>query len=123
MSGNNYLLDTNIVLYLLGGDKVLAEIIGNRTPYLSFITEMELLSNPQMKASEEKHILNFLSECILIDINTGIKQKAIQIRKLTGIKLPDSIIAATAEYENLSLLTADSDFNRLKSLNILQYKK
>jgi predicted nucleic acid-binding protein len=33
MSGNNYLLDTNIVLYLLGGDKVLAEIIGNKAPY------------------------------------------------------------------------------------------
>ena len=123
MSGNNYLLDTNIVLYLLGGDKVLAGIIGNKTPYLSFITEMELLSNPQMKASEEKHILNFLAECIIIEINPGIKQKAIQIRKLTGLKLPDSIIAASAENENLSLLTADSDFNKLKSLNILQYKK
>jgi len=56
-------------------------------------------------------------------MNQGIKQKAIQIRKNTGLKLPVSIIAASAEYENLSLLTADSDFNRLKSLNILQYKK
>lgn len=37
MSGNNYLLDTNIILYLLGGDKVLAGIIGNKTPYISFI--------------------------------------------------------------------------------------
>lgn len=123
MSGNNYLLDTNIVLYLLGGDTILAGIIGTKTPYLSFITEMELLSNPQMKAVEEKHILNFLSECIIIEMNSGIKQKAVQIRKLTGLKLPDSIIAASADFENLSLLTADSDFNRLKSLNILQYKK
>ena len=123
MSGNSYLLDTNVVLYLLGGDKVLAEIIGNKTPYLSFITEMELLGNPQMKASEEKHILSFLAECIIIEMNTDIKERAIRIRKKTGLKLPDSIIAASAEYENLSLLTADSDFNRLKSLNILQYKK
>ena len=123
MSGTNYLLDTIVVLYLLGGDKVLARIIGNKTPYLSFITEMELLGHQQMKASEEKQILNFLAECIIIEMNQGIKQKAIQIRKNTGLKLPDSIIAASAEYENLSLLTADSDFNRLKSLNILQYKK
>ena len=32
MSGNNYLLDTNIVLYLLSGDTVLAGIINNRKP-------------------------------------------------------------------------------------------
>ena len=62
MSGTNYLLDTIVVLYLLGGDKVLARIIGNKTPYLSFITEMELLGHQQMKASEEKQILNFLAE-------------------------------------------------------------
>ncbi len=123
MSGNNYLLDTNIILYLLGGDKVLAGIIGSKTPYISFITEMELLANPLMKAAEEKAIQAFLSACIIVEINTGIKQAAISIRKKSGLKLPDSIIAATAEYENLSLLTADTGFNKLKSLNILQYKK
>ena len=123
MSGNKYLLDTNIILYLLAGDKVLAEIIGNRTSYISLITEMELFSNPQMKAGEEKFILAFLSDCIIVEMNAAIKQMALTIRKKSGLKLPDSIIAATAEYENLSLLTADSDFNKLKSLNILQYKK
>ena len=123
MSGNNYLLDTNIVLYLLSGDKVLAEIIGDKPPYISFITEMELLSNPQLKAHEEKQIQNFLHVCTIIDLNAGIKRMAVQIRKKSGLKLPDSIIAASAEYENLSLLTADTDFNRLKSLTILQYKK
>lgn len=123
MSGNNYLLDTNIVLYLLGGDKVLAEIIGNTQPYISFITEMELLSNPQMTAAEEKKILNFLAFCHIIELNTDIKRMAIQVRKKSGLKLPDCIIAASAEFEGLSLLTADTDFNRLKSLNILQYKK
>ncbi|MBI5858393.1 MAG: type II toxin-antitoxin system VapC family toxin [Sphingobacteriales bacterium] len=123
MSGNNYLLDTNIILYLLGGDKILAEIIGNKTPYISFITEMELLANPQIKPSEDKIIRDFLSACIIIEMNVDIKRGAISIRKKSGLKLPDSIIAATAEYENLSLLTADGDFNKLKSLNILQYKK
>lgn len=123
MSGTNYLLDTNIILYLLSGDKVLAEIIGDKPPYISFITEMELLSNPKLQAPEEKIIQNFLSACTIIDINADIKRMAIQIRKRSGLKLPDSIIAASAEYENLSLLTADADFNRLKSLSILQYKK
>lgn len=56
MSGTNYLLDTNIILYLLSGDKVLAEIIGDKPPYISFITEMKLLSNPKLHTPEEKII-------------------------------------------------------------------
>lgn len=56
-------------------------------------------------------------------MNQQIKQLAIQIRKKTGLKLPDSIIAASAEYTDVYLLTADTDFIKLKSLNILQYKQ
>jgi len=56
-------------------------------------------------------------------MNQQIKQSAIQIRRKTGLKLPDSIIAASAEFMGIFLLTADKDFNKLKSLNILQYKK
>ncbi len=56
-------------------------------------------------------------------MNQQIKHSAIQIRRKTGLKLPDSIIAASAEFMGILLLTADKDFNKLKSLNILQYKK
>lgn len=123
MSGNNYLLDTNIVLYLLSGDTVLAGIINNRKPYLSYITEMELLSSPKLSFAEEKAIKYFLDACFIVEMNQEIKQMAIQIRRNNGLKLPDSIIAATAEFSGLSLLTADAEFNKLKSLGILQYKK
>ena len=123
MNGTDYLLDTNIVLYLLGGDKALADILNNKKPYLSFITEMELLGSPQLGLEEEKKIQSFLSECLIIEMNQQIKLSAIQIRKRTGLKLPDSIIAASAEYTGIFLLTADTDFIKLKSLNILQYKK
>lgn len=43
MSGNRFLVDTNIALYLLGGNKEVAEILDNTTIYISFITELELL--------------------------------------------------------------------------------
>jgi len=32
MSGNRLLLDTNIILYLLGGDQTLARILEDKTP-------------------------------------------------------------------------------------------
>jgi predicted nucleic acid-binding protein len=58
-----------------------------------------------------------------VDMNSSIKQIAIKIRKTFKLKLPDSIIAATTEYLKIPMLTADADFNKLKSLRILQYKK
>jgi predicted nucleic acid-binding protein len=123
MSGNSYLLDTNIVLYLLGGDKVLAGILGNKTPYVSYITEMELLGSPKLSAAEERTIGRFLDACFIVNMSQEIKNLAIQIRRKSGLKVPDSIIAATAEFNGLSLLTADTEFNKLKSLSILQYSK
>jgi predicted nucleic acid-binding protein len=124
MSGSsNYLLDTNIVLYLLNGDKVLAEIIDNKTPYISFITEMELLSFHKLSTENEMEVKVFLAHCHIVDMNAKIKAAAIDIRKKCGLKLPDSIIAATSEFLNISMLTADSEFNKLKSLHILQYKR
>ena len=98
MSGTNYLLDTNIILYLLGGDKVLADILNTRTPYISYITEMELLGSPQINSMEEKNIQSFLSACYIIEMNQQIKHSAIQIRRKTGLKLPDSILLNLWEY-------------------------
>jgi len=121
--GNSFLLDTNIVLYLLNGDKVIADIIGSKVPYLSFITEMELLSYSKLTVVFESRIRAFLNECYITEMNQPIKLTAIKIRKTYKLKLPDSIIAATGAHLNIPLLTADIEFNKLKSLQILQYKK
>ncbi len=43
MNGNNYLIDTNIAIYLLGGDQRIAEFLHQNSIFLSFITEFELL--------------------------------------------------------------------------------
>jgi len=40
MSGNSYLADTNIVLYLLSGDERLADILNDYIVNISFITEL-----------------------------------------------------------------------------------
>ena len=124
MSGNSsFLLDTNIIWHLLNGDKVIAGIIGTKIPHISFITEMELLSYNKPSASYETNVKAFLKECTIIEMNAVIKAAAIKIRKTHKLKLPDSIIAATSEYLKIPLLTADAEFNKLKSLQILQYKK
>lgn len=43
MNGDNILIDTNIALYLLSGDRVVAEILDGKNVYVSCNTELELL--------------------------------------------------------------------------------
>src|SRR5580704_17645118 len=107
MNGNSFLLDTNIVLCLLSGDKTIASLINEKEVYVSFITEMELLSYNKLTHEEGKKIKSFLTDAFIIEMNVSIKEKAIQIRRENFIKLPDCIIAATAEHLQIPLLTSD----------------
>jgi predicted nucleic acid-binding protein len=53
MSGNKFLLDTNAILYILGGDEALSTLLYNERLYISVITEMELLSCKGKAADKE----------------------------------------------------------------------
>jgi predicted nucleic acid-binding protein len=59
---------------------------------------------------------------LIIDINSGIKHKAIEIRKEARLKLPDAIIAATAMSMDLPLLTADKAFSKIADPRIILYE-
>jgi predicted nucleic acid-binding protein len=123
MSGNSIFLDTNIVLYLLSGDDTIAEFLNNKTIFLSFITELELLGYKQISAEDFSKVESLLADSTIIDINSEIKKIVIGIRKSNKIKLPDAIIAATSHYLNLPFMTSDKDFTKLTNLNILLYEK
>ena len=113
MNGNKLVLDTNIILYLLNGDKTLADILEGKKAFISFITELELLGFRQLSDYQETEIRNLLKDCFVIDLNEQIKSKTIYIRKNYNLKLPDSIIAASALNLNLPLFSADKDFEKI----------
>jgi len=50
-----------------------------------------------------------------------VKDIAIVIRKKYKLKLPDSIIAATAIAYNIPLITADKQFEIISELQLLVY--
>jgi len=72
MNGNNILVDTNIVLYLLNGEDTLIPLLEDKNLYLSFITQLELLSAKYLKPEDISKIKQFMSECTIIDITTEI---------------------------------------------------
>lgn len=123
MSGNSIFLDTNIVLYLLSGDETIADFLNDKTVFLSFVTELELLGYKAIDPEELSKVENLLTDATIIDINSEIKKIVIGLRKAYKIKLPDAIVAATSHYLNIPFMTADKDLTRLSELNILLYEK
>lgn len=101
MNGTKLLLDSNIILYLLNGDKTLADFLQGKELFISIITEMELLSFSEISTKEQKQIHSFLDECKVVNIQSSIKSETIRLRKKFKTKLPDSIIAATSIYLNI----------------------
>ena len=123
MNGENILIDTNIALYLLSGDTVVAEILDNKNVYVSFITELELLGFAGITLEEHQRIENFLKDCIIIDYNESIKQATIKLKQINRIKLPDAIIGATSIYMNIPLISADSVFETIDDIQFIKYEK
>lgn len=123
MTGNKLFLDTNILLYLLYGDETLTHSLDQKQFYISFITQLELLSYADLSQKETKLINDLISECVVIDVNTEIKRLTIEFRKKYLLKLPDCIVAATSQYLDIPLITADKDFKKIEELNLVYYEK
>ncbi len=116
-------MDTNICLYLLAGNETVSEIVDGNTVFISFITQLELLSFHKLTSEEEQKIHSFIDDCIVIDLNEEIKKSVIALRKFYKLKLPDSIIAATSQYFDIPLISADKGLKKVEEINLLFYKE
>ena len=122
MNGSRIFVDTNILLYFLKGEQEIIEMLSGKQIIISFITELELLSFSSLEPDSEKNIKGLLSSCTIMDINQDIKRNTVQMRKKFKLKLPDAIIAATALQFDLPIITADKQFEKVTSLEIVLYK-
>jgi predicted nucleic acid-binding protein len=118
MNGINLLLDTNILIYLLNGNKKIEALLNNKIWHISIITELELHSLGQTSNARKK-VQSVINACNVINITSSIKDTVIDIRSKNKIKLPDAIIAATAKSFEIPLITADKEFSKLKDIEIL----
>ena len=121
--GIKYLWDTNTVIYYLqqlfpqSAETFIDNLLKEERPIISAITEIELLC---WKAATEKdlEVLNdFITECLVIELEQPIKIKTAEIRKANRIKLPDAIIAATALVYGLTIISRNiDDFKNIEGL-------
>ncbi|MDR1223124.1 MAG: type II toxin-antitoxin system VapC family toxin [Tannerella sp.] len=108
---NGILLDTNTVIYYLQHQfpaeamNFVDNLLDSADPCLSVITEIELLCWKAATLQDIKLLQDFIDDSTVIELEKSIKLKAIEIRRQHKIKLPDTIIAATALTYNIPLIT------------------
>jgi hypothetical protein len=117
VSGNRFLLDTNILLYLIG-KKIPVDALPEGEFSVSFVTELEVLSYPSITPQEEQQLKRFLHDIPVIDITAEIKERTIDLRKKYNLRLPDAIIAATALQLDATLVTNDKGFSLVHEIQL-----
>ncbi len=121
MTGNSLVVDTNILIYQLGGDKTIEGVLEGKNVFLSFISKIELLSFQKHKQKEEDVPEQILDYSTIVHSNDSIVELTVQFRKKYHLKTPDAIILVTAAYLNLPFFTADQDLFKVKGVEIIEY--
>jgi len=118
MSGNKILADTNVIVALGEGHPEASKSIQGFDVYLSRISCIELLSFPGIDSEYEIWVRQIITECTIIELEGAISEAAILVRRNKKLKLPDAIIAATAQILDLPLVTFDKDFEKVADLSL-----
>lgn len=123
--GKKFLIDTNTLIDAQmqklpeKGLQFLGEVINNEFT-ISFITYIEFLGYKYATRATEE----FIALANIIEINKAVIEICITLRKAQNIKLPDTIIAATALAYSLTLITNnEKDFINIKDLDVINLHK
>lgn len=125
-----YLLDTSEAIYYLRGEPGVAEDFQSRKNEglaTSIVSVAELYEgvfrSPNVEAAESA-VRDFLDEVAILGIDDGVArifgQERARLRQ-EGSRMSDLdlLIAATALFHGLTLLTSDRDFARVESLSAI----
>jgi predicted nucleic acid-binding protein len=125
-----WLLDSNVLIDALAGlphgVRVLRE--ARQRPEVcviySAITRIEVLGFPNLSEQEEAAIRRLLNEFEEVSISNVVIERTIQIRKSVRIRIPDALIAASAETAQAIVVTRNTaDFQRVPGLTVVHPDK
>jgi len=122
MNGIRLLCDTNTLIHLLRNNRTVVEFLIGKQIHISAITELELFGKQNMSEREISITEIMIENCFVFDLIEPIKQIVKKLRWKYKIKLPDAIVAATAIYLDIPLLTYDSDFKNIEEIKLILFK-
>jgi predicted nucleic acid-binding protein len=110
-----YLIDSNILIYHLGGKPEAVEFVREHfeESFVSLVSYYEVLNYP-MEPGKEKGVRKFLEIFPLLSVDREIVEQALENRKRRRIKMADNFIAGTAQCYGLKVVTRNGkDFSGL----------
>ncbi|MFA4814928.1 MAG: type II toxin-antitoxin system VapC family toxin [Candidatus Gracilibacteria bacterium] len=118
-----YILDSNILIYLSNNKepkiKKMLQSLRREYFFISTISSIEVLMGAKNE-KDLKELNRFIHQFVPIDLNSAIGREAVKLSKkqTKKLKFKDLLIAATAQVEGLTLVTADKDFKKIKGLKV-----
>lgn len=114
-----YLLDSNIVIDFLNGDKKIGSWMNKEKsvsalfPFaLSLVGRIEVLSDKNLTEKQAIELEKFLDAFDSLSISDEIARLAAMLRREKVLTLGDAIIAATAIIRKRTLVTRDKSFSK-----------
>jgi hypothetical protein len=108
------LLDSDVFIDHIRGAGRLA--LGRDEVHYSTITRCELVAGPK---GQEQLVRTLLSPFRELAVDGAIAERAGRIRRETGVRTPDALIAATAIVHRLTLMTRNRrDFEPVRGLRV-----
>lgn len=127
MTGDKYLLDTNIIVEIFGGNKEMADKVHNLPVfYVPSVVLGELYTGINRVTNRAKHLKSlrdFLNLCILLNVDRVTAQHYGEIvatlhKKGRPIPLNDVWISAVALQHGLTIASNDKHFREIAGLKV-----
>lgn len=124
MSANEYLIDTNILIYHTSGSQVttdfITNLIANHSFNISILTKIEFLGWDRHTPEGFEKCKKLVETATSYPVDESTANKAIDLKRGKKIKLADAVIAATAILNNLKLVTKNvDDFKMIEGLEVV----
>lgn len=124
MSANEYLIDTNILIYHTKGSQhtiaFITDLINKHAFNIFILTKIEFFGWDKHTPDGYEKCKRLLESAVIYSLDDAIADKAIELKKKLNIKLADAVIAATAILNNLRLSTRNvDDFRMIDELEVV----
>jgi len=124
MPANDFLIDTNILIYHTHGLRAtvdfISSLVDTHTFNISILTKIEFLGWDRHTPEGFDKCERLIKSANIYPVDDDIANKAIDLKRKSHIKLADAVIAATALLNNLTLATRNmDDFRLIQGLGVI----
>ena len=115
------LFDSNIIISASKPDNViLRDFIVLTQHSISIVSKIEVLGYSNISYAEHTFLDEYFAKVSIIELTHEIVEVAIALRKIRRLTLGDSVIAATARFMGIPLVTnSEKDFSWIEGLTII----